>query len=605
MAAKQNKTEQKQDADLLEKVARNFEAYFDATIDSRAEAEEARDYFDGKQWTDEEIATLKARKQPVVTDNKLKDKIEYLVGLEAAQRTDPKAYPRTPQDQDSAEAATDALRYVAENNDLDTVVSDIAENLLIEGDGGSEVVITKGKRGPEVLIKRDPWDRRYYDPHSMEKDFSDANYLGTFVWMDAADAEEKWPDLDWSGIDTQGTQSGTDTEDDKPKCRWFDPKRHRVRIVEQWYRKGSDWYYCKFIKGQWVEKPAISPYQDDMGGTEHPYAWMSCYVDRDGNRYGVVKRYKSLQDEINHRRSRALHILNTKRVIAEEGAVTNINKARQEVQKPDGFVEITPGMRFDIEADAELAMGQFQILADAQQSLATTSPKAVSNMSASQSGRAKQLENQADAIEVGRIFDQIRALKRQIYRKIWNRVQQFWTDEKWVRVRDDEGRPKYAALNQEVTNAMLLQEAMEAGQPVSPEMAMIAQTMPNQVVDKRNNLAELDVDIILDDAPDVLTVQQEEFANLVNLASAGVVFPPEIYVEASSLRNKEQLLEKLRGEDNPQMRQAMAERDQIAKAAEIAEIEESRAKARKSDADAENKELENMAAKAALIDLAR
>ena len=67
-----------------------------------------------------------------------------------------------------------------------------------------------------------------------------------------------------------------------------------------------------------MEMPRVSPYRNSDGETEHPYAWMSCYVDRDGNRYGVVRRYKSLQDEINHRRSRALHMLNTKRVIAEE-----------------------------------------------------------------------------------------------------------------------------------------------------------------------------------------------------------------------------------------------------------------------------------------------
>ena len=42
----------------------------------------------------------------------------------------------------------------------------------------------------------------------------------------------------------------------------------------------------------------------------------------------MVRRYKDLQDEINKRRSKALHALNARRVIADRGAVENVDKAR-------------------------------------------------------------------------------------------------------------------------------------------------------------------------------------------------------------------------------------------------------------------------------------
>jgi hypothetical protein len=44
-----------------------------------------------------------------------------LCGLERRARTDPKAFPRTPAEDDRADAATQALRYVADDNDYSRI----------------------------------------------------------------------------------------------------------------------------------------------------------------------------------------------------------------------------------------------------------------------------------------------------------------------------------------------------------------------------------------------------------------------------------------------------------------------------------------------------
>jgi hypothetical protein len=585
---------EKDNTDLLTWVCQNFEAAEQATVDYRDEAETARDYFDGVQWTAEERNELKARRQPCVTDNMLKDKIETLIGMEVQSRSDPKAYPRTPQDDDAAEAATDALRYVGENNDIDQVVSDIAEHMFVEGYGGCEVVARPKGDDVEIRVILNPWDRTYFDPHSVKKDFSDARYRGTFVWLDVEDAQSRWPDVDFSGIASDQSRSAFETSDDKPRTRWYDTQRKRVRIVEQYYIKGGEWYSCKFVKGQWIEKPSLSAYNAE-GETDDPYCWMSAYVDRDGARYGIVRRYKDLQDEVNHRRSKALHILNTNQVIMETGAVQSVKVARREANRPDGVIEIVPGTRFDIEKNNDLAAGQAQLLADARGSLSSVSPSAA-DAASSASGRSKIVGQQLDFIEVGRQFDQIRALKRTIYRKIWHRVQQFWTDEKWVRVRDDEGRAKFAQLNAPVTAA---EQAEMMG--VDPRFL----PNPNAIVGKRNDVTELDVDIIIDESPDVINLQAEQFQNLVSLAQAGVVFPPEVYLEASSLRNKSALVEKLTGGDNPEAAAMMQQEQMTAMQERMAEIEKDMAQARKYNAEAEQTEIENMAGKAGLYGLAQ
>src|SRR5690606_23675413 len=64
-----------------------------------------------------------------------------------------------------------------------------------------------------------------------------------------------------------------------------------------------------------------------------------------------------------------------------------------------------------------------------------------------------------------------------------------------------------------------------------------------------NPIADLDVDIIIDDAPGGGVLMDEQWQGLVGLGQAGVQFPPEVYIEAMpNLRNKDKLLEILQQE---------------------------------------------------------
>ncbi len=81
----------------------------DGSDKSRTGAQVYIDYYDGKQWTDEEVKELKKRGQPAITWNLTRQKIDYLQGMERTQRTKPRALPRTPQHEQDAFAATDSL----------------------------------------------------------------------------------------------------------------------------------------------------------------------------------------------------------------------------------------------------------------------------------------------------------------------------------------------------------------------------------------------------------------------------------------------------------------------------------------------------------------
>lgn len=533
--------------DRLAEVIRQFQESCDGTQTARAASEKCRDYFDGKQWTDAEKKKLTKRGQPVITDNRIQDKIMSWLGTELATRTDPHAYPRTPQEEGAAEAATDALRYIADHNHFSQCKSQVFENMLVEGTGGAEVVVEDVRGKPQVKIRRVRWDRQYADPHSMLADFSDAMFLGVVVWMDLAVAKRKYPS---QSVDFDAMMAGTfdfgDTYDDKPTL-WIDRTRARIQVLEHYYRTDEGWMRCVFTRAGFVEPPALSAYRDENGRPECPLIFQSAYVDREGNRYGVVPRYLPLQDEINHRRSKALHLLTARQVVYEKGAVQDVTKARNELARPDGMVEITPTMRFDVNPTNDLAVGQFNILADTLQSMAASGPNsALQGQESKQSGRAQQVAQQAGVVQLGPVLDNLRHWQHRVMVAAWARVKQFWTEETWVRVTDNE-KTRFVALNQKMTRGELaIKQAKESGatpeqlQQLLAQMAQDPAGMQEVVV---NGTAEMDVDIIIDEAPDTITLQSEQWLQLTELAKHGVPIKPATLIKASSLRNKDELVE--------------------------------------------------------------
>lgn len=536
-------------------LVRYFEEAEDLSASARRLAERDRDYYDNDQWTKEELETLKKRKQPALVINYIKRKVEFLRGFERRLRSDPKAYPRNPNDESASEAATDALRYVGEANDFDEIRSEVYENLLIEGYGGVDVTVKQKADGTyEIDLTQVQWDRLFYDPHSRESDFSDAKYKGIVIWMDKDDVLQKHPGKEAILDATFASQSLSDTYDDRPKFGiWCDNRRTRVRVVQMHYMQDSQWHICTFTKGGFLVEPQPSPYLDADGQPESSLILRSAYIDRENNRYGHVRDMIGLQDEINKRRSKALHLMNVRQVKYEKGSVTDAEAARRELNKPDGMVEVVPGMQFDILNNGDMASAQFQLLQQATMEMQASGPN--SAMSGKdprqQSGRAIEAQQQGGAIEMEPLVDDLRQWTRDVYTSVWNRVRQFWKEEKWLRVTDDERNIKWVGLNRQVTLGDELAQMPEEQRAQIIQQYQLTPDDPrlNEVIKTENVAAELDVDIIIEEGPDISTLQSEQFEQLSQLAQAGMQIKPELIIEASSLRNKEKILKSMRGED--------------------------------------------------------
>ena len=519
----------------------------DNTQDARATSERCRDYYDSKQLTDEETRALKKRKQAPVVINRIKPKIDGLKGMERTNKTTAKAYPRTPTHEKASEAASESIRFVLQDNMWGDIRSNIWDNLIIEGCGGCEVIVKPQGKDFKIVLNHIRWDRFFYDPHGMRKDFQDCRYLGQIVWMDYDEALSENPD----GKDIlEVMQSGSQTYDDKP--RWMDARK-RVKIVEMYYRKDGDIYYCRFTRGGFLEEPKISPFKNEEGETEWPYEFGSAFVSREGGRYGAVLQLLDVQDEINKRRSKALHLMSVRQVRLERGAVEDLNKTRQELAKPDGVIETTPGMEFEILKTGDMAAAQFNLLTEAKQEIDAVGVNAALSGKdpRDQSGVALQKRMLAGQTELAPLFDALKNIDIRVYRKVWNRIRQYWKSEKWLRVTDDENNLRWVGLNKPVTKGeLLLQRAQE--QKIPPEQlqqlqAQISQDpMMQEVVNTENDIATLDVDIIIDEVPDTITTQIEDFQVLGEMVKSGFQMPPEAVILASPLSNKEKILKMMK-----------------------------------------------------------
>lgn len=567
--------------DELALVQGQFEDFVTATPTMRALAKRCRDYYDGNQLTSEERDVLKKRRQPILIDNKVKDKVATLMGLEKQQRTDPKAFPRTPKHEEAAEAATDALRFVADSCDYQRSARKPAvENLIIEGWCYGENYIDKNSRDRKVCMEHIRVDRGYHDIRSLRNDFADKQWCGYFTWMDVDIVRKKWRLGDDSVIERSfegmGSVPGSDTEhEDKPNAYVeVNGKRRRIQVFTHYHMRDGVWMYSRWCKGGFLEKPKPSVYKDQDGNPDCRIEVQALYRDSDGNCYGEVARYLDLQDAHNKRHSKMLHLLNTKRLVAQIGAFTDVNKARAELHKPDGVLESNvPIDQVRVEDNLDAGTAQFQLLQYTDAMLSQAGPNAaVMGLSGSLSGRAKELDQASGTLSLLPIMDAADAWEIRMYRGAWLCVRQFWTAERWVRVTDDEQKIKYVMLNEPLTvgdvQAQKLKSAPMHEQQKAQMVAQIAQDPmsqqpaigPNGKPMLKNDVAEMDVDIIISRTQDTVNIQQEQFEMLANLAEKRPQEVPfAVLVEASQLRSeiKRRILDQLSGND-PQSQEIKA-----------------------------------------------
>jgi hypothetical protein len=181
---------------------------------------------------------------------------------------------------------------------------------------------------------------------------------------------------------------------------------------------------------------------------------------------------------------------------------------------------------------------------------------------ADQSGRAILAQKDSGSIELSPIFDRLRDWKLRCYKKMWGRVRSAWTNERWIRITEHDDAPQAIGINQHQIDPM-------TGQ-----------------IQSNNVIAEIDVDIILDEGPDTIVQREEMLQTFSQLGQAAAGPLGKVLIELSNVPDKDKLLAMIDKATAPdptvmQLQQRMADLEASLKAAHVgklhAETEKTRA----------------------------
>jgi hypothetical protein len=376
----------------------------DAHFRSRALRLRDHEFYDGRQWTDEEIIALEDRGQAALVFNIVKQTVDWIVGTERRTRVDWNVLPRTEEDVEPAELKKELLKYISDVNKLGWHRSFAFKDSAISGVGFVEDCRVAARNVEPLASRHVDWKCMWWDPHSRDYLFKDARYLIRSKYLDLDYACAMFKDR--AELLRSAAQNNIDpglelVDDDAMLSSLYvgqrsilagsvalvlGTARSRVRIFEVWYRDPVD---CKFMESTaYDDSDPLHNQVYDPNNLEHsgaveagivsltdgatdemrvafmceggllsdaktpykhgdfPFTPYWAYRDHlSGMPYGVVRNALDPQRDYNKRRSKALHLLLVNRVLYEEGAVDEANEQQtlDEAARPDGQVRLRNG----------------------------------------------------------------------------------------------------------------------------------------------------------------------------------------------------------------------------------------------------------------------
>lgn len=166
---------------------------------------------------------------------------------------------------------------------------------------------------------------------------------------------------------------------------------------------------------------------------------------RDGLAYGLWRGMRDIQDDVNKRASKALWLLSSNRVVADKGAVEDVEVARQEAARPDGWIEKVPNkeLRFEYPMQRAEAEGNLQMMDRNIQMLRDVGGVTNANLGRGASGQSGiSVERQQDqgSLTTSELFDNLLLAIKLRGKLRLSHIEQFKTKRQIIRI-VGEGRP--------------------------------------------------------------------------------------------------------------------------------------------------------------------
>jgi len=361
-------------------------------------------FFENDQWSQDQKAELKKRKQPPFVLNHIHRDLYIQLGRQIKARMRPGCKARGNGDKVKARALTDVARYYLDVNKFDFEQTQAIKDQLV-GRGWLHYCFQKEDLSKEhIRIEYVPWHEIRFDPYCKRNDLGDAANLFRERWADLDVVAAQYPGKaeELRRMVSGGSEGGGDKTDDRDthpsdgyrdefdkggqSVGYMTKDRKRVRLVECWYRRtiradqarwpdsgrtevlnpddpqqaqrlanDPKWqlvkdapvkqiYYVIFA-GDVILAQGPSPYKHGMFPYVPYHAFRSGVLQQTddlapGEPFGMVRIAKGPQLAKNMIFSKTLHILNGSGGTYKKGAV-KVEDLRQNAAKVDGWTAVT------------------------------------------------------------------------------------------------------------------------------------------------------------------------------------------------------------------------------------------------------------------------
>lgn len=136
------------------------------------------DFYDGKQWNEDDAAALIARGQAPMVFNKVKPTVNWVLGTEKRTRFDSSVLPREPSDEEGATTKKKVLKYLSDVNRLPFHRSAAFAECVIGGLGWLEDGVNADPTEELLYARSESWRNVLHDSRSRDLAYTpDARYL--------------------------------------------------------------------------------------------------------------------------------------------------------------------------------------------------------------------------------------------------------------------------------------------------------------------------------------------------------------------------------------------------------------------------------------------
>ena len=491
--------------DLHRRLLSYYRQELDRQSENRFQMAIDEDYYDNIQWSEEEASQLRERGQAPIVYNVIAQTINWVIGSEKRGRTDFKILPREKEDTNPAELKTKLLKYLSDVNRLPFSRSRAFEDAIKAGSGWMEDGAQDEDDGEPIYSRYESWRNILHDSASTELDFSDGRYIFRSKWVDVDVAKALFPgreaQLDSAIVDASLYGSFDMVDGDVPMdFMEFDRtnysvartlvthKRKRVRLIECEYRvpEKVDRIRGGVFKGEIYDdqdprhveaiqsgqsavaskvmmrvRLAHMTVKDLLWEGASPYKhnrfrftpiW--CYRrGRDNLPYGMIRPIRDIQDDVNKRASKALHILSSNKVIMDEGALpegVTMDEFAEEIARPDAIIVKRAGKELVINAERDLAAPHLDLMSrgiQMIQQVGGVTDELLGRTTNAVSGVAVQRRQEQGSLATNKPFDNLRLAAQMQGELQLSLLEQFCDARKAFRITNDRGTPDFVQIN--------------------------------------------------------------------------------------------------------------------------------------------------------------